>query len=165
MNINQNIKTNQTPRVGSILPRLVCCLLVGFFFCSLAYAEVDLSIISQIESSNNPLAYNKTSKATGLYQITPICLKDYLVYNSGAKLPKKGLFCPKFNKRVAEWYFNIRIPQLLRHYGLAETIENICYAYNMGIGNLVKYRRGERKLPQETKDYLIKYRRLSHARN
>lgn len=39
--------------------------------------EIDLEIIKQIESGGDPHAYNKRSGATGLYQITPICLKDY----------------------------------------------------------------------------------------
>jgi len=39
-------------------------------------AEINLEIIKVLESGGDPHAYNKRSGATGLYQITKICLED-----------------------------------------------------------------------------------------
>ena len=54
-------------------------LIILFSSCNMqpARAEVDLTIIAQIESSGNPNAYNKSSGAIGLMQITPICLEEF----------------------------------------------------------------------------------------
>ena len=125
--------------------------------------EVDLAKIAMIESSNNPLAYNAKSQATGMYQITPICLKDFNSYhmNPRHQYELKDMYEASNAYIVASWYINKRIPQLLRHYKLdSNSIENRLIAYNFGIGNLVKYRKGEVKLPKETRDYIKKYNRL-----
>ena len=42
------------------------------------------------------------------------------------------------NLKVAGWYLGERIPELLSHYGHADTISNRIKAYNSGIGNLNK---------------------------
>jgi len=115
---------------------------------------IDLDIIATIESSNNPMAYNPKSGARGLYQITPICLKDYNSQNTPQIAPTR-LFDPFINKQVAKWYLTQRIPLFLRNKGIPITVANILWCYNAGIGNLLK-----RKIPKETRDYIAKYRRL-----
>ena len=123
-----------------------------------ARAEVvDMKIIAQIESSNNPLAYNRHSQAVGLYQITPICLNDYnLTHKTCYELT--DLLSPKFNYAVAYWYLNFRIPQMLKAHKLPVTLETTLWAYNAGVGRVL---RGEK--PKETKNYILKYKRLSNA--
>jgi soluble lytic murein transglycosylase-like protein len=121
--------------------------------------EIDLTIIAQIESSGNPLAYNLNSKARGLYQITPICLKDYVQMNDIFYADPDYLFNPAFNTKVANWYFNKRIPQLLKHFNKSVTLENVLWAYNAGIGKVIKG-----NMPKETKDYIAKYKRLAGAK-
>lgn len=119
------------------------------------YAEnINLSKIAYIESRNNPLAYNKYSGARGIYQITPICLKDYNNYHK-VKYNLDDLFIPKINRIIASWYLEIRIPQMLKHYKKEVNIDNILWAYNAGIGKVIK----EIK-PEETKNYIIKYYNL-----
>ena len=123
-----------------------------------------LSIIAQIESNNNPTAYNPKTQAVGLYQITPICLKEYNSYHK-TKYTKKDLFNPKINKKIAFWYLNKRIPQMLKYYGYKITVENILICYNWGIGNFIKWKQGRiKKLPKETRDYLRKYFELLKKR-
>jgi hypothetical protein len=59
--------------------------------------------IALVESSNNPLAYNKTEKAVGLYQIRPIRLRDYNE-KTGSNYELKDMFDPVINKKVFLYY-------------------------------------------------------------
>jgi hypothetical protein len=136
-----------------ITTALLCLLMIAS--CDKVFAqEVDLSIIAQIESSNNPLAYNKRTQATGLYQITPICLKDYNSYHKGMEYALNEMFEPSKGYSVALWYLETRIPQLLKHYGKPDTLETRLISYNCGIGCI------DKPLPVETKNYIIKYHKL-----
>ena len=126
------------------------------FFFALSADAVELKIVKIIESSNNPRAYNKATEARGLYQITPACLSDYNSYHF-THYTQEDLFNPETNHRIATWYLNVRIPQLLNHYGIPNNTENRLIAYNWGIGNLVRW---WKKLPQETREYLKKYQKI-----
>ena len=114
--------------------------------------EIDMSIIAQIESSNNPDAYNEVSGATGMYQITIPALADFNNYHKKSKYTLSEMFVPKKGYSVASWYMNTRIPQLLKHYGYEDTIDNRLIAYNWGISNTSK------PLCKETRNYIRKYR-------
>lgn len=117
-------------------------------------ASIDMSIIAQIESSGNPKAFNESSGAVGLCQITPIVLKEYNQFNKlGYKMD--DLYDGAFNRDVANWYMNQRIPQMLKHFKIKDTVRNRLWAYNAGIGNVKKNR-----MPEETKSYIVKYERL-----
>jgi soluble lytic murein transglycosylase-like protein len=136
--------------------KIILLILFMIFLSCQARAEqvyIDMSIISKIESNNNPLAYNPRTKAIGLYQITFICLKDYNNYHS-EKITEQELFNPDKNYQVAFWYLNIRIPQMLRYYKKEVSIEHILICYNAGIKYIIK----NKDLPTETKNYLKKYR-------
>src|SRR3990167_3084441 len=74
-------------------------LMFTMFSCQAAHASVNMEAIKQIESGGNPYAFNKSSGARGLYQITPICLKHYNEYR-GTNRPLKLLFNPLFNTKV-----------------------------------------------------------------
>ena len=117
--------------------------------------EVNLKIIAQIESSGNPEAYNKSSGAVGMFQITPICLKDY---NQAHKrhYQLSEMFDPLKAEKVASWYLKQRIPALLKHYGKADTLVNRLIAYNAGIKAVIKG-----YCPDETRNYIKKYQRLA----
>ena len=116
-------------------------------------AIIILSIIAIIESSNNPLAYNQKTQARGLYQITPICLKEWNNFHSSEHYTLNDLFNPQVNEKIAKWYLTKRIPQMLRYYKKPVTIENILICYNAGIKYVLK---GE--IPKETKEYIQKYK-------
>ena len=120
--------------------------------------RINLDILSFIESSNNPLAYNKISQARGIFQITPICLKDYNNENR-TKIALQSLFDPQIAELVAKWYLETRIPFFLQNKGIPITIANVLWAYNAGIGNVVKGIK-----PKETKDYIKKYYQLAQAK-
>lgn len=115
---------------------------------------VNMEVIKQIESSGNADAYNPAGNAYGWFQITPICLADFNKANN-EHYTVKELFNPQINSRVAYWYFEIRLPQLLGHFGIVDSVHNRIIAYNAGIKRLMK---GE--LPQETKNYLSRYDKL-----
>lgn len=136
-------------------------LLVGLG-CALAgesHGVVDMTIISQIESSNNPKAYNNRSKAVGLCQITPVVLKEFNK-RFHKHYSRNTLFNGKTNLMVADWYANFRIPQMLRYYGIADTVRDRIWAFNAGISNVRKH-----FLPKETQAYIRKYERLSRSNN
>jgi soluble lytic murein transglycosylase-like protein len=117
-------------------------------------AEINLNHIAQIESNFNPLAYNRGSGARGMYQITLVCLADYNQFHK-AKLTKKQLFDPIMAREVANWYNNNRIPQLLRYYHKEVSTSNQLWAYNAGIGLVMKGIK-----PGESVRYINKYRQL-----
>lgn len=122
-----------------------------------AHAGISMEAIKEIESGGNQKAYNKYSKATGLYQITPICLKHFNEVNK-TSWKMDDMYDPKKNERVAVWYFS-----WLERQGLNE--EEQIIAYNMGIGNLRKWQAGMKTLPTETVHYLKKYNRIVHGRD
>lgn len=128
---------------------------------------IDLSIISIIESSNNPLAFNKSANARGLYQITPVCLKEYNNFNK-VRYTEAQLFDPVISHQIADWYYNKRIPAMLKHYGVDDTIKNRIIAYNAGISYVIPLRLGSKSksnrikvLPNETVRYIEKYNKLT----
>lgn len=140
---------------------LISVLLVLFWlftllWCAIASAEpIDMARIRFIESSNNPLAHNLADDSRGLYQITPICLKEYNNYHPKAPILPDELWDPAINTRVADWYLNKRIPQMLKYYGKPDTVRNRIIAFNAGISYIIK----NKPLPRITKQYLIKYNR------
>lgn len=117
---------------------------------------INLDIIAKIESGNNSRAYNRFTQATGTYQITPICLKDYNAMNK-TRLSLQDMFKPLQCRTVAEWYLNIRIPQLLRHYKKQVTINNVLISYNAGISYVIN----GKPLPKETINYIAKYEKYA----
>ena len=123
-----------------------------------AHAEqINMRVIATIESSLNPLAYNSYTKATGLYQVTPICLEDYNDYHH-KKFTLSEMKNPVLCYKVADWYMNTRIPQLLLHYGYEDTVERRLVAYNAGITRVVYYDPPlSPTLPRETRQYIKKY--------
>jgi soluble lytic murein transglycosylase-like protein len=64
------------------------------------------------------------------------------------------MFDPQKSALVANWYLNTRIPALLRHYKRPDDVTHRLWAYNAGIGAVIR-----NKMPQETKDYIEKYNR------
>ena len=106
-----------------------------------------LQAIIQAESSGNPEAVSPVG-ATGLMQIMQPALTEYNQYKN-AEWTMHDMLNPKKNVRVGTWYFNERIPQMLRHFGVEDTPENRLWAYNAGIGRVV-----EGIKPKETVDYI-----------
>jgi hypothetical protein len=132
----------------------VISIILLLTICRMA-ADVNMAIVSQIESNNNANAFNSGSGAIGLCQVTPILLKEY---NQiwGENFRRHELFNPQVNMQIAEWYMNQRIPYLLKHFNQPDTLENRLLAYNAGIRAVIKHR-----MPKESHNYIIKYKRLA----
>jgi len=101
------------------------------------------------ESAGNPLAAS-IKGARGLMQITQPAIDDYNTYNR-QKMTMDDMWDSGKNKTVGEWYLADRIPKMLKAYKLPVTTENILWAYNAGIGNVVKGIK-----PKETVAYIDK---------
>jgi hypothetical protein len=131
-------------------------LIFGLVWVSWAHAEIpDMAIIQKIESNGNPNAYNKYSGARGLHQITAVVLQEYNQFNK-TRYTKNDLFNAAINTKIANWYMNIRITQLLKAYRRPLTLVNYQKYYNAGIRSVI---RGY--MPAETANYIKKYNRLA----
>lgn len=115
--------------------------------------NINIDKIISIESAGNAKAFNRHSQARGLCQITPICLKDYNQFHK-VKYSTSDLFTPQINIQIAQWYLNVRIPQMLRHYNRTVSVRNILICYNAGIQKVISG-----KLPDETRKYISRYGR------
>jgi hypothetical protein len=147
---------------------LAACILVALailiFWPHKAHAEdINLDKIAEIESNNNPQAFNEDANAIGMYQITYPVLSDF---NAMHPLDWRYNMSDMYNAQdswgVANWYLNSEIPNYLIGYGIEDTIRNRLIAWNWGIGHLRKwYHQGHHwnKLPLETRRYIIKYER------
>ena len=117
-----------------------------------AEVVIDMAKIAQIESSGDPRAVGRAGDL-GLYQITPVLLKEYNAFCIGETVKSKDLFDAKKSHKVASWYFKKRIPQMLRHFKRPVTVRNVLIAWNAGI----KYTLKGMKVPVVTLKYLTKY--------
>ena len=138
--------------------RKTYCIMIMLMFSGVVIANaisgIDMEVIKQIESSGNPYAYNSRSNARGLYQITPICLKEYNNYHL-VKYTSEDLYDAEINYEIANWYLNTRIPQMLKHFKKPVNVENILISYNAGISYVVQ----NKEIPTETINYLKKYKK------
>lgn len=134
-----------------VIEALIFALLLSFGV--IAQPQVNLEAVKTIESNGNPHAVSHAG-AVGLFQVMPVTLEEYNNFHL-ATYERKDLFNPEVNRKIAEWYLSDRIPDMLKYYDKAVTTRNILWAYNAGIGRLV-----DGVLPEETKNYIAKYRRL-----
>lgn len=122
-----------------------------------AVAYIDMHALAMIESGNNPKAYNKRTKASGLYQITPICLKDYnRSHKAGLRFTMKDMFVPCRAEAVAKWYLAERLTNMIGWMGLPVTTQRILWAWNAGIGKMA-----EGVMPKETREFINKYNAIA----
>lgn len=139
------------------------------FFSPLAYSkplsvdglnttsEISLRAIALIESSNKPHAVGDNGRALGLFQIHSVVVREFNNFHKN-HYTHKDMLDPAKAEIVARWYISERIPAMLRHYRKEESVKNIIWAYNAGIGSVLKG-----IIPPITQQYLDKYRRLTNA--
>jgi hypothetical protein len=134
---------------------LMACMIAAGSKTTVAY--IDMQALATIESSNNPNAYNKKTKATGLYQITPICLKDYnRAHGIGFRFTMKDMKIPCRAEVVARWYLAERLTNMIGWAGLPVTTQRILWAWNAGIRRCL-----EGVMPQETREFINKYNAIA----
>ena len=120
--------------------------------------EIDLSIISRIESSNreDACSYKGCKYGRGLYQISEIVLKDWNNFHPDEQYLPSHLFQGEANQRIADWYFG-RIVSMLKYYNIPTYLDHVLACWNWGIGNVKN--KGLDNMPQETIDFINKYKR------
>lgn len=112
-------------------------------------AEIDLNALSWAESRNQDIC--SPAMDCGRWQITAIVVDDYCRM-SGVCYRLKDMLQPQTGREVAGWYANVRVPQLLKHYGIADTTQNRIWAWNAGIGSVLKG-----QIPSTTRQLLRRY--------
>lgn len=118
--------------------------------------NIDISKINQIESSGIGDRIGDNGKAFGINQIHLPVLQEFNQH-TGNSFTQDDLMHVGKNNQVADWYYNKRIPQMLKAYKIPDSVENRISAYNYGIGNTVKSFRQKLQLPKTTKEYIRKY--------
>lgn len=116
-------------------------------------AEIDMHKIKMIESSGCKQKFGQFEEARGCYQITPVALAEWNQYHPKDRHTLTQMLDDRLCFKVANWYMNKRIPQMLRYFKIADTVRNRIIAYNAGIDTLVK----NKPLPKITVSYLKKY--------
>ena len=120
--------------------------------------EMDYLQVAQIESAQRDSVVS-TEGAIGRMQIMPIVLKDWNRTHL-TQYKKSDLFNSEINVRIGKWLLSEQIPYYFKKNNIPEKMNHRLIAYNWGIGNfLTWYKKGQNyeKLPDETKQYLIKY--------
>ena len=114
--------------------------------------------IIQIESRGRCSAWNEGEDARGLMQIRAITLKEWNNFHAKELYTSEDLFDCAINEKIGTWYFEKRIPQMLRHYGIPDTTFYRIISYNAGIKVAKDFYEGKRKdLPRITIKYLHKF--------
>lgn len=133
-----------------------CVVIMTIAGCHTAHAEkVDMAKIAMIESSGCKHKVGDDGNSTGCYQVSKGALAEYNQFNH-KHVQTSDLLNDRTCYAVANWYMNTRIPQMLRHNDIDDTLVSRLWAYNAGIGNVVKCR-----MPKITAQYIAKYRRAS----
>lgn len=125
--------------------------------------EIDLQAIASIESGGNPQAVNVRTQCYGLHQISGVCLREYNAAH-GTSWTISDMLDGAKNTAVANWYFEERIPAMLKAYKIPCTTLHRIAAYNWGIGHVKKWHRDGAEfnaLPKETQRYYKKYVRIT----
>lgn len=136
-----------------IIPIIGCAVMFLIAGChSEAVAgEVDMAKIAKIESSGCKYKVGDGGESNGCHQVSTGTLKEYNQFNH-TEYTKKDLLNDAISLKIATWYIEKRIPQMLRYYGKPVDLKHKLWAYNAGIGRVV-----EGVMPEKTKKYLKKY--------
>ena len=128
----------------------------GVIFTCINSVPINLDRIIQIESTGNAKAFNSSSRARGIFQITPIVLQDWNNLHK-KQYGLEDLFKKEVSLKIAIWYLQDSIPILLSKKNQPVTLRNVLVAWNAGI----KYVNPQRRIPKETEKFLEKYNAYS----
>ncbi len=133
-------------------------------FAEVAAPEINMGAIVQIESSGNPNAVSPAG-CRGLCQIAEGTWVECCKWLGVSWTWSEDAFDPGCNRAVGNYYINHRIPAMLAHYGIDDSVTTRIGAYNAGIGTLLRLWRkhGHEWLayaPKETQRYVLRYAEL-----
>lgn len=114
--------------------------------------QIDLKKIAQIESSGCKYKNGDSGSSIGCYQVKD-ALVEWNQFHPKQQFSKRQMLDDDLCFKVADWYLNKRIPQMLRAFKKPVTTRNILISYNAGISYVVK----NKSLPKITIAYLKKY--------
>ncbi len=122
-----------------------------------------LEAIIQVESSNNPRAYNQYTQARGLTQITPIAWRELRKHyrSKYANLSFWDDMCKAQVAREAGTDYLYILQKLLKAKGVPVNLDNLLAAYVWGPHNLAK--KGLHNAPRVVKRYVSKVKRLAQV--
>ena len=117
---------------------------------------IDYHAISWIESRCNQYAERHvgSDNSWGEFQITRVVLEEYNNHHHTG-YTTQDLLDLAINENIAHWYMEVRIPQLLRHFGLPVTVDNCIICWNGGIRAAIHHH-----LSRITKRYIKEYHKL-----
>ena len=120
-----------------------------------------LDAIIHVESSHNPRAFNRRTKARGLTQITPITWRELVKHKRakyGTLQHSKHMYNPEIAKEAGKDYLYI-LQTHLRAKGIPVTLDNLLAAYVWGPGKLS--RNGMGKAPRVVRRYVARVKHLA----
>lgn len=118
---------------------------------------IDMDIIMEIESSNNPNAISPVG-ARGICQIMPNTW-DECCNRLNVNWDWEEAFNKEKNLKIGTYYINKRIPEMLKYYKIEDNYKNRLMSYNWGIGNVKSFYENKKDIPIETKNYIKKYKK------
>jgi soluble lytic murein transglycosylase-like protein len=124
-----------------------------------------LDAMIQVESSNNPRAFNRRTKARGLTQIRSVAWSDLRKHygNKYKKLSyRQDIYQAAIAREAGRDYLNILV-KYLKAKRIPLTYQNLLTAYVWGPENLHKY--GCKRAPKEGKLYVARVLNISAARD
>lgn len=125
---------------------------------------IELDVIAMIESGGERVpdkacSYRGCEYGKGRYQVSDILRREWNQFHKNEQYEPHQLFDPQVNERIARWYLNVRIPQMLKHYGRVDgkdymSLPYVLTAYNAGISYV---RQDRSEWPRETVSYINRY--------
>lgn len=118
---------------------------------------INVTKIAKIESNFNSKAVNPREGSRGICQVRiKGALADWNMHHKDEQHTPDELFNSEINMKIADWYLNTRIPQMIRRFNKPVTAENILISYNAGI----KYVAENIHPPKSTIRYINRYNAL-----
>lgn len=143
--------------------RAILLAVIGISLCNVVNADVVMRKIEWIESRGDVRAYVERTQARGLYQITPIVLKEWNGFHPNIRFSEEDLFNADVSLTIGAWYMNKRVPEMLKAYNIPDNETTRLACYNWGVGNVVKWWRAggdPNELPRETREYIRQYKEM-----
>jgi len=110
---------------------ILLIIIILAIFVTNALCEIDERAHIMIESSGNQYAVGKDGER-GLYQCSPIGLRDYNNSHPECPLTPDDLFSRVWSHKVWNWMVTVMIPRRLEFYQVEITDTNVLFAYNLG---------------------------------
>ncbi|MBX4189749.1 transglycosylase SLT domain-containing protein [Candidatus Parcubacteria bacterium] len=114
---------------------------------------ISLPVIASLESSNRPRVIGDGGRALGLFQLHSGVVSDF---NSAHKTSyqHQDALNREIAQKIAHWYLETRIPQILKSKKLPVSTENVLTCWNAGCGRV-------KNPPLLTQEYIKKYKKLT----